>query len=465
VRGFDAHALAVDSAQRFFESSDFGQNWQEVDGPPGKGGPEACSDVGCRASNWLRIGWGPAPPIAQPAARIVPAPPFYEAPQRPVLDCRERGAPALATRSLTQPANDSGGNDYGFGARQLLLRSGSRSFFRELFGAAGSNSNGLLAMIYARVPEIAHNADNGAVPAAPAELGQKAIYSVRAFDPQARVGVAHVTWKGQAEAALRVGGALPELEISDQEEGVALPVAAGPPLFGDGLLLKENGPALWLRDQKDTSPAPISLGNGRDDFEISDAASPRRGELVLLAVDSDEQAHVIGIGPKGTEELFAYPARPSALAVDVHGEAALFFGPTGVEPPSADDPALIVRARSAAEKLAVWSTLKPASAPECSPSDDDYRVLIRAKRSWLGLLEASNPQSAQSDVPEMLALVRVNHARFCLEALELTATAVDGAEVSVPTRVVVRFDKEPSAGRVGVTLGGEYRQALRCELR
>ncbi len=464
LRGFEGRALAVDNAQRYFETSDFGQTWQEVESPPGKGGPESCSEVGCRATNWLRLGWGPAPPKQPPPVRIVPSPALYEAPKRPLLDCRERGAPALSTRTLSVSASEEATFDFGFGARQVLLLDGTKSFFREIFGALGSSSNGLWAMIYARVPEIADSAQLGPVPASPQELErQKTIYAVRAFDTKAKASVSHLTWKKQAQAALSVGGTLPNLETSDQEEGVVLPVAAAPPYYADGLLLKEQGSAIWLRDQKE--PKPISLGNGRDDLELVDAVSPAQGELTLLSVDSEEQGHVIALTSRGISQLLEYPVRPSALAVDAHGEVALFFAPSGVEPPSNDDPALIVRPRAAAQKLPAWSTLKPASAPECSPSDDDYRVLIRAKRSWLEVIEASNPQSYSGDAPEMLALVRVNSARFCLEAVELTAAAVDSLDFSIPTRIVARFASEPSAGRVGIALGAEFRQPLSCDLR
>ncbi len=463
LRGFDAHVLAVDNAQRYFESGDFGLTFQEVESPPGKGGPEACSDVGCRATNWLRLGWGPAPPKQQPPVRVVPSPPLYEAPRRPRLDCRERGAPALSTRTLAA-AGDDATFDFGFGGRQVLLADGTRSFFRELFGALDSTQNGLWALVYARLPEVANSPELGVVPASPDELErQKTIYAVRAFDAKAKVGVSHVTWKKQVRAALDVGGRLPNLEVSDQEEGAALPVAAAPPRYADGFVLKENGPALWVRDQKE--PKPISLGNGRDDLELVDAVSPKAGDLVLLSVDDEEQGHVIAVTSHGISQLLEYPVKASALAVDAHGEVALFFAPTGVEPPSADDPALIVHPGGTVQKLPPWSTLKPASAAECAASDDDYRVLIRAKRSWLELIEASNPQSRQGEVPEMLALVRVNGTRFCLEAVELTAAAVDSLEFSIPTRIVARFAAAPSAGRVGIALGAEFRQPLSCDLR
>ncbi len=463
LESFGSRALAVDRSQRYFESSDYGLTWSEVEKAPGLGAPQGCSEVGCRSDGWLRFGWGPVPPAAPVPPRVVPAPTLREAAPLPRLDCQEQQAPNLSSQRLSQPGTQETAFDFGFGARQLLMSQGAATHYRQLSSSPGDSGLGLWALVYARVPAIV-DSSSGPVPASTAELArQKTIHFVQPFDPRARVSSSKLAWKDQAAAAIRSGGAFPNLQVSDEEQQQALPVAAAPPLYSNGLLLKEDlGPAIWLGGPQ---PRAISLGQGREDFELRDAVSPRKGDLYLLLVDGDGQSQVISVGAKQLRKTFEFPASASALAVGSSGEPALFFNAVGTDPPSEQEPALMVRSAAELLKLPAWSTLKLANAPECATGAGDYRVLIRAPQAWLELAFASNRLSTSDVDGEMLALVRVDAARFCLEAVELAAPEVVSGDFTIPTRVVARFAGERSAARVGITLGAEFRQSLTCELR
>jgi hypothetical protein len=209
---------------------------------------------------------------------------------------------------------------------------------------------------------------------------------------------------------------------------------------------------------------PVALGQAREFVELRDAASPKAGELRLLLIDQG-QSQVIAVSADEQRNVFEYPAAASSLAVGAEGEVALFFGSVSVDPPNEREPAVLIR--SAAEPLSLppWSTLKPASAPDCAPGPSDYRVLVRAARPWLKVVQAGNPLGADIVEGPMLALLRVNQARFCLEAVELGANQIDSHDLPIPTRLVARFGSKALAAKVGVTLGAEYRQRLSCELR
>lgn len=55
-----AYALGVDSANRMWQSTDYGQQWEEVSGPPAPMSAVAvndCSSWGCDVGSWFRIGY------------------------------------------------------------------------------------------------------------------------------------------------------------------------------------------------------------------------------------------------------------------------------------------------------------------------------------------------------------------------------------------------------------------------
>jgi hypothetical protein len=64
----------------------------------------------------------------------------------------------------------------------------------------------------------------------------------------------------------------------------------------------------------------------------------------------------------------------------------------------------------------------------------------------------------------MLALVRANAQRFCLEAVEITGLTHTTEADTLPLRAVAAFTGESKASLVGISPGSEYRQDLVCEL-
>jgi hypothetical protein len=171
-----------------------------------------------------------------------------------------------------------------------------------------------------------------------------------------------------------------------------------------------------------------------------------------------------------------YPANVDALAVGPHSELALVRMPSGSEPPSAVDPAVLLAPGAPAVALAPWSTLTPADDPACKADTAGWRVTLQTIAPWLHLDAAGDLRGMEDSF--MLARVRWSSSRACLEAVELrtqdmTVAPGGGSQPSqwgtawdapVESWAVARFAGGAAAGRVVVIAGGELRQSLECKL-
>jgi len=208
--------------------------------------------------------------------------------------------------------------------------------------------------------------------------------------------------------------------------------------------------------------------------------------VAWLEEDSSGHARVMRLGtsaaPASAFEVDAppsadlYPANIDALAVGPRGELALVRTPSGSEPPSAADPALLLVPGAPAVALAPWSTLTPADDAACKADTAGWRVTVQTIAPWLRLEAAGDLRGLEDSF--MLARVRWSPARACLEAVELRtqdmAVASGGGpspsqwgtawDAPVESWAVARFAGGAAAGRVVVIPGGELRQTLECKL-
>jgi hypothetical protein len=148
--------------------------------------------------------------------------------------------------------------------------------------------------------------------------------------------------------------------------------------------------------------------------------------------------------------------------------------PSGSEPPSALDPAVVVMPTAGATPLAPWSTLTPADDPACKSDPGGWRATVQAIAPWLRLGGGADMRGPD-DAP-MLARVRWTASRVCLEAIELRGADTTVApppgnpqfgtawDQPVETWVVARFAGGAAAGRVIVLQGAEMHQPLECTL-
>jgi hypothetical protein len=261
------------------------------------------------------------------------------------------------------------------------------------------------------------------------------------------------------------------------------PVDAGAP---DDLLVQiaNGGVALLHAGSRPGARTRVAFETGRgDDWRVVSALQLEGDGAAWLEEDASGQARVMRLGsssvPTPVFSLDAppagelYPANVDALAVGPRGELAVLRTPSGSEPPSALDPAVLVMPNATPLALASWSTLLPADDPACKADGAAWHVTLQAIAPWLRL--AGSAEIRGADDATMLARVRWSPARACLEAVELraadtTSTSQSSSQFGSPwdqpleTWVVARTSGGASAGRVVVTAGAELHQTLECSL-
>jgi hypothetical protein len=487
--------LAEDSGGRVFQSTDRGDTWIEVAGLPisGAHGLTACTDVGCELSPWVRLGWEATRPVPRPEPTRAPPAPTLPRGERREIACtplREERLVALAT-------NPQSPDDFGFGARRVPVaaegkKGGSSAYRRRFFSRGVVNPplgsadderalRGLVhgyAADFTAVPDAKSPLDGILVhgPSSGAQTYRREIAFLAPFDPGAAVGVSSFDLAALLPFARAENTSLAQLfpgEGPDVDTMVAiLPVDPAAP---SGLVFSIVGDGVYVAgtlyaDARGGKQVKRTLGAlVHDQATMTSAVELGPGEVAALAVASDGSEDVLRIAAGTVARLHHLPgppdrlhlANPDALAVGPQGALAVIRTPSGSEPPSKSDPALLIPfGGGAPTALAPWSTLTAADDPACRNEPGGYRAIVVSTGSWVRVrgAAAAGPMSAR---------VRWTASRVCLEAIEAPdepRTVRSGDEVAVS--VVARFAgaKGSSAARIGVAPGAELRQPLTCTL-
>lgn len=430
-------ALGVDASGRYLQSLDWGEHWVSVSGPPRQLSTARptrleCSYVGCDLGAWYRIGF-PTEAERPRAWSTAKAPQRPPPPPLPKLRCR---AVAVA-RSAHAPAIE-------------LERSG------EWLGASRPRVLGPLGLHRALgIPRVAlegayHQERSG----------------LRVFE-------AKVSELFAQEAPLRTARGLRPIDVGllSGSEG-ALPVASGSGV--DGWLVQPSddpGEALWVRSQRPTRSVRFE---GDGSWQRHSAAL-QKDALFVAQSDGSCIGRVLELGAGGSTAVrLELPQRPAADGCPMpdafgwtgKGELVVVRFPSGSEPPSQEDPALLIGASGVAGALAPWSELESGNAARCAgAAPDDVRLLLRGKSHWLLLGGVGPKDDSVPGAHEILALLRWSPSRVCLDAIELGKRLdVTVGELEAPSAVSARFDAKPRAVRRAFDVGIEYEEPLRCEL-
>jgi hypothetical protein len=435
-------ALGREHGHQLWQSIDFGETWFPIAGPPyDEPGPFTaadCSEVGCHLGSWLRTGWPREPARRAPVFEAAPLVANEPSSVYPRLECSKRGP---AQRIFARPSGD-GENE-----------------FRD-----HSQGHSLIGM-YGPVRAVLDSAAR--VASARPTKGSKGALSLaltEPFDPSlrqraARIGAApwSTAWQGKAAELPQDGGARPLLSTE--------------PGHAAGVLFLDSNDELpfWVGSNSIIHPLPNWDGSREPPNGYVDA----RGKLWLLSSNCeggvrvvDAQSGVVRLklgraylhhDPRRAQSplsRFLPPcpgfANPDAIAIGANGQLAVLRLPSGNDPATSDDPALVLAPGTDPIPLAPWSTLELGSSPACAASTGGYRALIQTPYAWL-----ANEERA-GNAPGMSALVRWSADRVCLEAVE---TPYENR------LLVARFaGKEPGAVLVSGPPGGTDRQAVSCQL-
>ena len=491
-------ALARTREGRVWQTLDRGTTWSEVAAPPAMrpGGwldVHACSIVGCDLGPWYRIGWAPTPPFTQPALTTAPPAPHIDRVGTPALACRATGDVKRAQTSR----DDRSPDDLGLGATRVAVADGKGltdflrlSFSRRIAGSireSDSNDDGApRAIIHG--PATTPGEDRLVVQGFDRNILalSRQVAFTPAFDPAGSLRRAPITTRDLLVAARAAGIAQADVLRDDPIPTGVVPVTPVDPAAADDLLVQMASGATVLLRASPTGKARHVYELGRaDDMRIVSAVALDGDAFGYLEEDGSGHARGLRFGATGGQTLALdidappttdlYPANLDALAVGPRGELAVLRAPSGGEPASAADPAVLLLPGAPAMVLAPWSTLVAADDPACKSDTGGWRATLQTMGPWIRLTGAADLRAAD-DGGRMLARVRWSATRVCLEAVELRTqdlfvsagaspsqfgTAWDGP---VESWAVARFAGGPSAGRVVVLPGAEARQTLECKL-
>lgn len=447
-----ARVLAV-QGDRVWQSSDYGWTFTEVARPPLPGGLSlrACSAVGCLVSEFARIGWPASTPSPEEPRRLhgfAQAPPEPRA-ARPILRCTSAGP---STRKALPP----GDARFGFGAQtlqpapNLAVTVYPRGVRHP--GSADLEAANLRAL---RVGRIAEVAPDGSLPL---QRQPDRIRLIDPFEPKGSVRDVTIRPSDLLDAARATGGQPPDLGTPEDRDFSTI-VAGDPPstLLGAG-----EGAMIWVRAK--AAPLALSLGAALRDGVVSAVQTGTEEVTVLVAFDDGMSARALGRGRAG--EVFAMPhppevatpPAPDALAIGPDAKLAVIRVTTR-HPPTAEQPALLLRPGEPPVALAPWSTVAAGGTPPCEGMQG-HRAVIVTTEPWLDLGGGEEPFADRVG----FALVRWSTDRVCLDAIELPAHGFDLASGTVDSYMAVRFGKDAGAGHLLVAEGAELREPRSCEI-
>ncbi len=242
------------------------------------------------------------------------------------------------------------------------------------------------------------------------------------------------------------------------------------------LLEDDNDLTLWVDSAGKVRPASLKARAGGLNGYVDGA-----GKLWVALSDSSGATQVVDAdtGAVGIQLVRAYPivdhnrrrgpdrqwlppylgfTNADSVAVGPDGSLGVLRVPSGNEPSTIEEPALLLSPGSEPVALAPWSwsTLELASSSACKQSQDGYRALVQTSSAWL----TADP--AARHIAGMSAIVRWSRDRICLEAIE---TPYGSAHESFEPLLVGRFvGADAGTAVVAISADVESRQMMDCQL-
>jgi hypothetical protein len=492
-----AIALSRTREGRIWQTLDRGATWSEVAAPPaakpsGWIDPHACSLVGCDLGQWYRVGWAATPPSPRPPPTTAPPAPRLERAPAPTLACRLTGD----VRRAAVARDDRSPDDLGLGAAKVTVSDarGLTDFLRVAFprrvpGAVrdteSSDDAAPRALVHGPTTQPGESRFVVSGFAHDAMTLVRQVSFVPAFDPLGAVRRAPLAMRDLVPAARAGGVGAGDVLRDDPVPSAVVPATPVDAAAPDDVVVQiADGGVALLRAGAKAGRSRFAYEAGRaDEWRVVGGAALDGDAFAWLEENNVGRARVMRAGTAGAPvtafEIDAppsadlYPANVDALAVGPHGELAVLRTPSGGEPPSQLDPAVLLVPGAPARALAPWSSLTPADDAACRSDAGGWRATLQTVAPWLRLVGAGDLRGAD-DAP-MLARVRWSASRVCLEAVELRTQdlAVAPGQPSqwgtawdspLESWAVARLVGGAAAGRVVVAPGAELHQPMECTL-
>jgi hypothetical protein len=450
-------ALALSQDDRFFQTTDFGQRWIEVEPPPDPAmqAPSSCTAAGCRVGPFIRIGWGAPDPVqhgtqARSAGTngAASSPPDIRTTSDGVQDDSppeaDRPLVRLACHSLAPPEGSRLADSFGFGVtpapvpRMTTIRMGALGTLlapshTRLLATAGDVEIGWLPPLDPRAPIRRATLPLSRMPSVGGRIYEARIGYL--IDAKGRVRPINTGHPDRCPAPL-----LDEAGVTQSIGGCARDPSAGV-LLDDRIVLLHHG----------GDEAVVSAG----DLPAVPAVPIALRELARTALSPNARRFTFGAGLR--------KGMPVAVAVDAAGHANL----SPIDPERGT--------LGPEEALAPLVDMIPATDPRCTQIEG-ARVIVPLTTE-IGLARGPLPGVFSSGT-FALAVIRWAREAACVEAVELSVrderhenevTAYEGW--GTLRKVIARFDGErpgnpaqdANASLVVIGPGAEIRQRLRCE--
>lgn len=477
---------------RLYQSNDHGASWSEVATPStGNEGIDliGCTTAGCDLGVYFRVGWSFHPPHAEPPAVSVPVPAEIRRVRGLELSCR----PAGEVVSKVLPRTGDSPEDLGLGmARLPVAKESTWAYVRNAIprgmvstsGESSGDADALQALraLFSGFATTHENDADVLTVAGPNKnvLGlRRGVSYVAPFDPSGRVVRNSIAMSDVVAAGRRAGMPIEELLHGEDftESGAIVTLTSLDPSAVSDIAVHNADHGLLSIFRGDRVRVALSSFASQESSTVVSGVALPHDTTALLEVDSNG-SHVFKVDGKGVTDLFdvgrfgsdSYsPANPDALAVGPNGDLAIVRTPSGKDPPSSLDPALLILPSAPPIPLASWSELKLADDPGCKAEKGGYRAVIQAQQPWI---RVTTPGLQVEDEP-MLARVRWTEKRVCLEGFEVKLPGVPGRPSNDSTRLSAQepsvfgtwlVGKESTYARVGVGQGFEWRQELECTI-
>jgi hypothetical protein len=475
---------------RLYQSTDHGLSWIEVAAPPTGGDAlelVSCTSAGCDLGAFYRVGWSARPPHAGAPKTSAPPAPEVRRMRGLELSCRPQGD----VSSKVLPRTGDSPEDLGLGISRLpvanertdwtyvrnpLPRGIVSPVHEPLVGGDSEPTASLRAFLSGFGTTRDGDVITVTGPNKNALSLRRGLSYVAPFDPLGRVVRTAIPMSDVVAAAHRVGMTTDEILAEDfTETGTVVTLASSEPAAPSEIALHnvDRGLLTIVRGERVRVVMRVSQSNAS---VISGVMLGGRGgaadDSAFLEVDSSGVGHVFKVGSGGVADLFDvspagseayYPANPDALAVGPKGELAIVRTPSGSDPPSPLDPALLLVQAAPPVPLAPWSELKLADDPVCKAEPGGYRATLQIVAPWI---RVSTPELRVEEAP-MIARVRWTPKRVCLEGFEVklsraSVRIAQGGGYEQATFATWLVGKGSTFARVGVAEGIEWRQGLEC---
>jgi hypothetical protein len=473
---------------RLFQSLDHGATWTEIAAPPSGGAAvdlRACSSAGCDLGGFYRVGWTARPPRADVARTVARPPPEVRRTKPVELACRPSGPAQIKVLARTERSPD----DLGLGATRLPTAPPDKddvAYVRTLVVRSLTNPVHDLSSSDADTPSLrgllsgfsTERGSNDTIEVTgpnknPVHL-RRALSFVAPFDPAAPTKRASIAMSEVISAGRSIGMSSDEILSDDMTEQGTLVVVtpSDPNAPGDLVFHNPRGLVAFVRSNERVR---VAVRPPQNEGVVVSGAALGGDEAALLEVESSGVGHVFKMASGGITDLFDvsptlsdtdfYPANPDAVAIGPKNEVGILRTASGSDPASTLDPALLILPAMPKTALAPWSTLRLATDPECK-RDPGWRATIQLVAPWI---RVTAPElRAQGGL--MLARVKWNENRVCLEGLEVRMPSVDlrikdpsGGQDTQPLHTWL-VERNGVFARIGIAEGAEWRQPMECSI-